>query len=312
VGQGVVVNFDLSEDQVALRDGIRAVCRGRFTSERIRKGFDRAAFDELATTGVFSLRADGFGWADAAITFEELGRAAVPGPLVWSHLGHGLADGVITGLTRPVGDAAVVVEHLATADTVLVLDDDGLISIAPEAFADAVALDWPLDPLTPVHRAAVLPTGERVAGPDVVTEWRRGGAVLTSAFQIGMAQACTEAATEYSLARLQFDRPIGSFQAVKHMLADMVVRAEVARAAVDAAAVMLDDPDVGDVARAVAGARLLAGEAALKNAKSSMQVHGGMGFTWENDVHLYLKRAWVLNTAFGTANEHADDLADRL
>jgi len=306
------VNFDLTDDQIALRDGIRALCRGRFTSERIRKGFDQAAFDELSSTGVFSLRADGFGWADAAITFEELGRAAVPGPLVWSHLGHALVDGVLTGLARPAPGAAVVVEHLAAADAVLVLDDDGVTRIGPDALADAIALDWPLDPLTPVHRITALPEGERVAGPDVVDEWRRGGAVLTSAFQIGMAQACTEAATQYSLARFQFDRPIGSFQAVKHMLADMVVRAELARAAVHAAAVTLDDPEVGDVDRAVSGARLLAGEAALRNAKSSMQVYGGMGFTWESDVHLYLKRAWVLNTAFGTAAEHADTLAARL
>jgi alkylation response protein AidB-like acyl-CoA dehydrogenase len=116
-------------------------------------------------------------------------------------------------------------------------------------------------------------------------------------------------ATEYSLARKQFDRPIGSFQAVKHLLADAVVRAEVARTAVHAAAVTLDDPDVGDVDRAVAGAKLLAGEAALKNAKTSLQVHGGMGFTWEVDVHLYLKRAWVLDTVFGSGAAHADEIA---
>jgi alkylation response protein AidB-like acyl-CoA dehydrogenase len=180
------------------------------------------------------------------------------------------------------------------------------------ALGDAVALDWPLDPLSPVHRAAMLPAGQRVAGADVAAEWRRGGGVLTAAFQIGMAQACTEQATEYALARRQFDRPIGSFQAVKHLLADMVVRAEVARAAVHAAAVTLDDPSVGDLDRALAGAQLLASEAALKNAKSSLQVHGGMGFTWESDVHLSLKRAWMLNTAFGSANEHADALAARL
>ena len=73
------MNFDLTDDQEALRDGIRAVCEGRFTVERVRGGFDRAMWDELAETGVFSLRADGFGWADAAIAFEELGRAVVPG-----------------------------------------------------------------------------------------------------------------------------------------------------------------------------------------------------------------------------------------
>ena len=89
----------------------------------------------------------------------------------------------------------------------------------------------------------------------------------------------------------------------------MFVRAEVARSAVYAAAVNLDQPALGPPARAVAGAKLLAGEAATLNAKAATQVHGGMGFTWEVDVHLYLKRAWVLDTVFGTAEMHADAVA---
>src|SRR4029450_11818829 len=127
-----------------------------------------------------------------------------------------------------------------------------------------------------------------------------------AAYEVGMAQACVEAATGYSLERQQFDRPIGSFQAVKHIPAHMAVRAGVARAAVDAASVALDDGDAASYERAVAGARLLAGEAALKNAKGSLQVHGGMGFTWEVDGHLYLKRAWLWNTAFGRRAAHGD------
>jgi alkylation response protein AidB-like acyl-CoA dehydrogenase len=86
------------------------------------------------------------------------------------------------------------------------------------------------------------------------------------------------------------------------------VRAEVARAAVDAAAVTYDDPGVGDVDRAVAAAKLVAGEAAVANARACIQVHGGMGFTWEIDAHLYLKRAWVLDRLFGTAEAHAEQL----
>jgi len=306
------VNFDLTEDQEALRDGIRSVCTGRFPIDRVRAGFDRGGFDDLASTGVFSLRADGFGWADAGIAFAELGRALVPGPLVWSNLANGTVEGVVTGLERPRSGEPAMIEHLATADTVLVLDDGGITRVDPPSLAPAKPLDWPLDPLTPVHRLDDLPAGERVADADTAAAWRRAGAVLTAAYQVGMAQACSDAATAYSLERRQFDRPIGSFQAVKHILADMVVRAEVARAAVDAAACTLDDPEAADATRVVAGAALLAGEAALKNAKSSMQVHGGMGFTWEVDVHLYLKRAWVLNTTFGTAAEHADALASRL
>ena len=134
------MNFDLSEDQLALRDGIRSLCRGRFTSERVRKGFDQAMFDELASTGVFSLRADGFGSADAAITFEELGRAAVPGPLVWTHLAHGVADGAVTGIERPASGAPAFVEHLAAVEHVIVLDDDAISLIPSEALGDAEPL----------------------------------------------------------------------------------------------------------------------------------------------------------------------------
>jgi len=116
-------------------------------------------------------------------------------------------------------------------------------------------------------------------------------------------------AVAYAKERRQFDRPIGSFQAVKHLLADMLVRQEVARAAVYAAGVHLDGEQAGEAERAVHGAKLLAAEAAVANGKSAVQVHGGMGFTWEVDVHLYLKRAVALASAFGTPEEHAEALA---
>ena len=76
------MDLDLADDQIALRDGIAALLAGRFDSDRVRAGFDRAMFDELAAAGVFSLRADGFAWADAVVVFEQLGRHCVPGPLV--------------------------------------------------------------------------------------------------------------------------------------------------------------------------------------------------------------------------------------
>ena len=136
--------------------------------------------------------------------------------------------------------------------------------------------------------------------------------MVTAAQLVGIAGACTDAAVAYAKERQQFDKPIGSFQAVKHICADMLVRAEVARAAVHAAAAALDDPSSGDANRAASAAKLLAGQAAIANAKSSMQVHGGMGFTWEVDVHLYLKRAWVLDKAFGGSGDHADAIARAL
>ena len=151
------MNFDLTEDQRALRDGIRSLCVGRFGMERVRAGFDRSMFDELAETGVFSLRSDGFTWSDASIAFQELGRALVPGPLVWSHLAHDTVDGIITGVERPSDGTPAMVEHLAMADTVVVIDPGGIGTIPRAALDHAVALDWPLDPLTPAHRVEVLP-----------------------------------------------------------------------------------------------------------------------------------------------------------
>jgi alkylation response protein AidB-like acyl-CoA dehydrogenase len=300
------VNFDLTEDQVALRDGIRSLLDGKFPMSRVREGFDRGMFDELTAAGVFSLRGDGFGWADAAVVYEELGRALVPGPLVWT-----FGTDAITGGVEARNEPGAVVEHLSVLDALLVVSDRGIDRLDP-ATLGGEPVDWPLDPLTPVTRLDRLPEGERVGDVADAVALRGRGALLTAAYCVGMADALTGLAVEYAKERRQFDRPIGSFQAVKHLCADMAVRLEVARAATYAAACVLDDPSAGDAGRALSAAKLLAGEAAIANGRSATQVYGGMGFTWEVDVHLYLKRAWVLATLFGTVDAHADAVAQRL
>jgi len=93
-------------------------------------------------------------------------------------------------------------------------------------------------------------------------------------------------------------------------MADGFTRQEAARAAVYAAGATLDDPAVGDVVRAASSAKAVAGDAAWKNARACIQIHGGMGFTWEIPAHYYLKRTWVLESVFGDMDEHADALAD--
>jgi alkylation response protein AidB-like acyl-CoA dehydrogenase len=301
------MDLDLSEDQVALRDGVAAMLEGRFGSERIRAGFDRAMFDELAVAGVFSLRADGFGWSDAVVVFEQLGRFCVPGPLVGSLL---FGDGRITGVVEDAAPAWV--EHLDTLDELVVLSGPDARRVARSELAGA-ASPWPLDPLTPVTRIDALPAGETINAD--AAERRREGATLTAALQLGIADRCTELAVAYAKERVQFDRPIAAFQAIKHLCADMLVRTEVARAAVYAAGAHLDDVDLAsyaDLDRGISGAKVVAGEAAIANAKAATQVYGGMGFTWEVDVHLYLKRAWLLDTHFGTGEQHADVVGSAL
>jgi alkylation response protein AidB-like acyl-CoA dehydrogenase len=135
------------------------------------------------------------------------------------------------------------------------------------------------------------------------------GSTLAAALLLGIAEATTDIAVAYAKQRVQFDRPIGTFQAIKHLLADMLVRTELARAATYAAGVTLDDPAVGDPRRAAVTAKLMAGDAAMKNGHACIQVHGGMGFTWEVDAHLYLKRAWLLNTVFGSVDDQARAMA---
>jgi alkylation response protein AidB-like acyl-CoA dehydrogenase len=138
--------------------------------------------------------------------------------------------------------------------------------------------------------------------------WRLEGATLTAAEALGVAERTLELSVEYAKVRRQFGKPIGTFQAIKHRCADMAVRAEVARAMVTYAAVALDEGEEG-VARHVAMAKALAGNAALGNATDNIQNHGGMGYTWESDAHLYLKRARLLEHCFGTRTAHLDALA---
>ena len=327
------MDFELTELQSELAEGMRRLCEGQFGLDHLRtfesadQVVDRTDWRQLGEAGVFNLcrpeseNGVGLGLAEASLVFEELGRALVAGPLVATHLAAGTVDGaddgsVVVGLieARATTDSAViplVIEYLDDLDVLLVLSDAGVSSVDPTA-VDAVRLQRPMDPLTPVWSVTDLPAGTAVGGPDMVEQWRRVGRVLTAALQVGAAAWVTDLAVEYAKQRRQFGRPIGGFQAVKHLCADMAVRAEIARCAVHAAAVTADQPDVGDLAEAAAGAKLLADEAAITNGRSCIQVHGGMGFTWDVPAHLAYKRSRVLATRFGTDDQLAEQLADSI
>ncbi len=318
------MDFELSDDQVALTEGIRALCEGRFGIEDVRAmadsgGIDRGRWTELAETGVFGLalaEADGgvgLGWADTTLVFEELGRHLVPGPLVGATLAAGLVDGVIDGTVVPGiierHSRPTVVEHFSTIDTLLILDETGVYQVDPSTI-DATVHERPLDPLTPVASSEKpLPQGAQIADAATAELWRVRGTVLSSAFQLGLADAATASAVGFAKERQQFGKPIGAFQAVKHLCADMTTHVEVARAAVYQAGVALDDPEVADPAIAASTARIVASEAGSTCGKNCVQVHGGMGYTWEVDAHLYLKRTWVYDHTFGDRDDHAELIA---
>jgi alkylation response protein AidB-like acyl-CoA dehydrogenase len=151
-----------------------------------------------------------------------------------------------------------------------------------------------------------------IGGADDAQRMRLEGAALVSGQLLGITESTLALTLEYTKGREQFNRPIGGFQALKHIMADCFVRQEATRAVVYAAGATIDDPMAGDVKRSVSSAKLMAGESAWKNSRAAVQLHGGMGFTWEVPVHYYLKRAWVLENVFGTAEEHADALAEGL
>jgi alkylation response protein AidB-like acyl-CoA dehydrogenase len=321
------VDLDLSDDQQALQEMISRFAADRFDIDSVRGfgepgGFDRGAWTELAELGTFGIALPedqggvGLGAIEAVLVHESLGAGLVPGPLVAATLAAGLVDGVIDGsvvpaiLERPA-HGPIVVEHLADADVLLVVDTEGIARV-DAASVGGTLLPHPTDPITPVTRLDAVPDGERIAGPEVATAWRRTGSVLASAQMVGLAEAATGVAVEYAKERQQFGKPIGTFQGLKHLLADCFMRTEVARSAVWSAGVTIDEPEVGDIDRAVAAARLMAARAATENAKTGIQVHGGMGFTWEVVAHLYLKRAWVLETQFGNPDDAAELVATKV
>ena len=267
--------------------------------EELQRALDaNASWDALVDMGILALPVAeanggvGLGWTDAVLAFQALGRACVEGPFVSTAAATavGLADGV-TGLL-PDG-APVFVEHLERLDSLLVLNGDG-VGRVPLPLAGARLVERPMDPGTPMHLLDGALAGDTVGDGAVAHTLTRHAALLAAAMQVGLGRAAVEIATAYAQQRQQFGRPIGSFQALKHLLADAAVGLEVARAAVDAAAVMEDEGD-GRVDRAVAAARIVASEAGARATRACIQVHGGMGYTWELGVHLHLKRVLALD-----------------
>ncbi|MGA5503045.1 acyl-CoA dehydrogenase family protein [Streptomyces umbrinus] len=285
------MDFQLTDDQRALRAGVRELLDRRFGRERLRAavdapGLDRALWRELGEAGFFALRLPeaeggvGLGLAEAVLAFEEAGRALLTGPLVATHLAAGEIPGAATGESVVAAVDGTLVEWLEEADVVRG-DVTGAVPMRS------------VDPLTPLHRVP------RAAPPDPVA------ALLTAAEQLGSAARTCELAVQHARTREQFGQPIGAFQAVKHLCSEMLVRVEVARGAVYAAAVTADPLDI-------AAAGLLADEAAELGARDCLQVHGGMGFTWESDVHLHLKRAWLRARRGQSAAEAEEVLAEDL
>jgi alkylation response protein AidB-like acyl-CoA dehydrogenase len=319
-------------EQEAIRESVRAFVDAELPMSRVRAlcGAGGDAYAPLwrgaAELGVFG----DFALTEQMVVFEELGRALAPGPWLGSVLAaqalaevnHAETAAVAAGDLRVAlcldpwgGPLTLRADRLSgtrravlgagLADGFLVIDDGGVRFVSRQRGV-RVAAEASLDATNPV---GVVEFADAPAAPlrlDPAAA-RRAAIVLACAEAVGGIARTVEMSVEYAKVRQQFGKPIGSFQAVKHRCADMAVRAEVARSATTYAAVSVRD-GAADADFQVAVAKVLCANGYLQNAADNVQNHGGMGFTWECDAHLFVKRARAFDATIGPRRAQLDAL----
>lgn len=257
---------------------------------------------------------------EEADLLAQLASGAIRGTVALEELGHGDPVDRVHARARRKGADWVVTGHkpLAldghTADWVVVVarTEDGLGSFLLEA-----PRGQPVATMDPTRKAARLVLDERRAIPvgprgDQTAVWRRivdDAAVMLAAELVGVSDAALDLATEYAKARVQFDRPIATFQAIRHKAVDMLHQLELARVGTHYAA-WASDVDDPSRERAAAMAKGFVAEAAVFISGEDIQIHGGVGFTWDCDAHLYYKRAKMNDAMLGYQGWQRRRLAD--
>jgi alkylation response protein AidB-like acyl-CoA dehydrogenase len=327
------MNFDFSDDQHAIKRTARELLAERFKLEHVRELAEAKSYDdevwrelcELGWPGIFigeEHGGQGLGTVELIILMEELGYALAPLPflsnaaagLVLDAAGSdeqkerwlpGIASGEARGTVGLLNDGeAKLVPDADSADVILLLGHDGATVV--EAAAAEVE---PVETMDPTRRFARV----RAGGAGEPLEGERGPGLARAATAVaaeltGIAQRAMEMAVEYARERKQFGRPIGSYQAVSHRCAQMLLETEGARSASYYAAWTADaEPETLPLAASMAKA--YASDAGWRVCNSALQVHGGIGFTWEHDLHFFLKRAKVDGQLFGSARQHRDSVA---
>jgi alkylation response protein AidB-like acyl-CoA dehydrogenase len=231
----------------------------------------------------------------ATLAFAEDGTA---NPFAITTVARDVGDGYeLSGTKRYVIDGMIADLLLVTARVSGTGGDDGVALFAVDALAPGIERrSLPTLDLTrtqaaiDLHRVRIGPRARMGGAPAIRRALDRAGVAL-AAEALGGAERCLEMATDYAKTRVQFGRPIGSFQAVKHKLADMLVAVETARSAAYYAAAAAASDDDAELAIAAPLAKSYCTDAFFRCAAESVQIHGGVGFTWEHDAHLFLKRA---------------------
>ena len=220
----------------------------------------------------------------------ELSSALVGG-------GRRAALATSSGTRAPDGSRGLLVIDGGASEAILHWSAEGIELRAADDLADRETVES-FDPSLALERASLRAGSALVAAS---TDAVREADILVAALLVGLAEAARDMAVDYSLTREQFGRPIGTFQAVKHLCADMAVAAEVAWAQTAYASLVVGKTEGNALAHA---ARILAADAAIANSESNIQVHGGIGFTDEADPHLLVRRAQFLARLGGDSGAH--------
>lgn len=281
-------------------------------------------YAQLADAGVCGLLIDeshggsSAGAIEMVVAAEQLGKHCVPGPIAESIgvLPVLLRDADLTDRLSDLADgrpATCAIAPLAPLaadadadDTDVYVVIDGTLSVA-----EIVDTERSVDPTRTLTR--VRP-GETLATAIDVDDSVDAGILATAAQLLGLGQAMLTIAADYAQARKQFGRPIGSFQAVKHHLADVAIALEMARPLVHAAALGIDGqvPEGTNFRRDVAAAKVAAADAAHLSARRSLQVLGAIGYTAEHDLSLYITKTRALIGAWGTPAVHRNRILESL
>jgi len=290
------MRFAFEPEQLEFRDAARNLLEKECPPSAVRAAWDNdtgrvpGLWDRIVDMGLFHLDE-----IDSVLVLEETGRACVPEPVV-----EAWATGM-AGATLAL-DHTPFALYADTCSELVVQDGDDLVQ------------GRYLDQQESVDKSrrlfAVEPAGGRFERRDLETV-RNRASLATAAQLVGLAQHMLDMSVAYVGQREQFGKPVGSFQAVKHHLADAALRLEFARPCVHRAAWVLAN-EQPEVQVAISLAKAQASEVALLAARKALQVHGAIGYTVEYDLHMWMKRAWALAAAWGDAAWHRARVKDAI
>jgi alkylation response protein AidB-like acyl-CoA dehydrogenase len=333
------VHFAFTDQQDEFREAVRQVLGKECAPEHVRAAFEDPSpkslrWTTLAELGVVGLTVPdglgglGLGLVDLVPLIEEAGWAALPEPLVATtalaaplFVGLGtreaetwlesIASGATTAAVATPSSPGGPVAGAVGADLFVLTSGQGGAERALHVVASSDVTVTPVPSLDPTRRLGTLewsPTSTSVVatGPEaetLIAAIEDRAAIATAAELLGLSARMITVAADYAKERQQFGKPIGSFQAVKHLLAGAQVKLEFARPMVYGAAWSLEESEP-TASRSASAAKAYASDAATEAARASLQVHGAIGYTWECDLQLFLKRAWALAEAWGSADDH--------